>query len=77
MQEGVSSFPRMMNADHFFVRFKFPSGVIQNSIPSLPYRITVEMDDDVVKHYCNEDTFQMSVLKDQDDDSLMVTLCEM
>ena len=77
MQEGVSSFPRMMRADHFFVHLIFPSGGIQNSTPLLPYRVTVEMDDDVVKHYCNEDTFQMSVLKDQDDDSLMVTLCEM
>ncbi|XP_028968592.1 protein grainyhead [Galendromus occidentalis] len=58
-------------------KYKVPANKIKSLYKQCKKGVTVEMDDDVVKHYCNEDTFQMSVLKDQDDDSLMVTLCEM
>lgn len=43
---------------------------------SLPLRVTVRMDDDVVKHYCNEDTFLIE-MEPNGVDAFDVTLIEL
>ncbi|XP_022694090.1 protein grainyhead-like isoform X3 [Varroa jacobsoni] len=59
------------------IKYKVPVNKIKSLYKQCKKGVTIEMDDSVVKHYCNEDTFQMSVLKNPDDDSLLVTLCEL
>ncbi|UYV81955.1 GRHL2 [Cordylochernes scorpioides] len=56
-------------------KYKIPAKDIANIYKRCKKGILVQMDDDVVKHYCNEDTFIIEI--SQVDDAYNVTLVEL
>ncbi|KAK8788796.1 hypothetical protein V5799_021427 [Amblyomma americanum] len=57
-------------------KYKVDASSIKNIFKRCKKGVTVRMDDDVVKHYCNEDTFIIE-LESAGEDSIDVTLVEL
>lgn len=50
--------------------------VHDNQIKCFLYRIVAKVDDEMLKHYCHEDTFLLEVKPSENEDAFDVTLAE-